>query len=206
MILLETNFHNIITESAQDGKKLYLSGVFMESEKRNRNGRIYQRSEMERAVQKINEAAKAGRYVLGELDHPQGRLDICLENVSHKIIEMKMVGDDAIGKAEILTTVPKGQIAKGLIEAGVQLGVSSRGSGVVEESTGKVSRFDIVTVDLVANPSAINAYPISIYESLQLYRRGGHVENLAEAILHDDAAQKYFKKELLKFVESCFKK
>lgn len=204
MILLETNFQNLITESVQDGKKLYLSGIFMESERQNRNGRVYQREEIERAVQKINEASKVNRHILGELDHPNGSLEIRLENVSHKIVEMRMDGTNAVGKAEIITSVPKGQIAKGLIDAGVQIGVSSRGSGVVEEGSGKVSKFDLVTVDLVANPSANDAYPQSIYESLQLYRQGKLVEDLAEAVIHDDTAQKYFSKEILKYVRDTF--
>jgi len=201
MIITETTFSNIITEATEEGKNLYIKGVFMESEKKNRNGRQYLRSEIEKAVQKVNEAAK-GHPILGELDHPS-TLEVRLENVSHQIVEMYMQGDDAIGKALILPT-PKGQIARSLIEAGVPLGVSSRGSGSVNESTGIVEGFDLVTVDIVANPSAINAYPESVYEHLEFYKRGEMLESLAEAVVHDEAAQKYFKREMLKFIEDLF--
>ena len=200
MYLIESNFTNISAEQSDD-KKLYLKGVFMESERQNRNGREYKRAEIERAVQKVNEAAAAGRYVLGELDHPN-HLTVNAENVSHKIIEMHMQGNDAIGKAEIITTVPKGQIAKGLIEAGVQLGVSSRGSGSVNESTGIVEGFEMVTVDIVINPSAINAFPESVMEHLEYFKHRNEVMNLAEAVIHDKNAQIYFGKEIKKFIES----
>lgn len=208
MILLESQFNNIITEALQSesGKKrFYLKGIFMESEVENRNGRTYQFPEMQNAVTKINSAASAGRHILGELDHP-GSLEIKLENVSHRILDMRMEGNNAIGRAEIIEEVPKGQIAKGLLEAGVQLGVSSRGTGSVEESTGRVSQFELVTVDLVSTPSAHGAYPQSIQESLLLYRKGYVIEDLAEAVIHDEKAQKYFEKELLKFIKERFNK
>lgn len=203
MILIENNFSNVNSDS--NGKNLYLQGIFMESERQNRNGRQYQRQEIEAAVNKINESAQQGRHVLGELDHPNGSLEVSLKNVSHKIVEMQMDGSNAVGKAEIISDLPNGQIAKGLVESGVQLGVSSRGTGSVNES-GIVEGFDIVTVDIVANPSAIDAYPQSIYESLQLYRRGYEVQNLAEAVIYDDRAQKYFEKELMKFIQETFNK
>lgn len=208
MILLENNFSVVIEEGNNpDGKKnLYLQGIFMESERKNRNLRTYRRTEIEKAVQKINEAASQGRHILGELDHPNGTLEVKLENVSHKIISMHMDGNNAIGKAQIIESVPKGQIAKGLIEAGVQLGVSSRGSGMVDEDSGIVENFDVVTVDIVANPSAIDAYPQSITESLYLYRKGKLVESLAEAVIHDEAAQKYFEKEIMKFIKEAYNK
>ena len=207
MILTEEKFTDIapLVEGEGSNKKLYIKGVMMESERKNRNGRIYQRSEMEKVVQKINEAAAKGRHILGQLDHPPS-LEVTLENVSHKIITMEMQGNDAVGKAEILTNVPKGKIAQGLIESGIQLGVSSRGSGQVNEDTGIVEGFDFVTVDLVANPSAINAYPESVMEALDMYRRGYVVQDLAEATIHDKKAQKYFKDELLKFVKETFNK
>ena len=102
MILTESNFAGIITESSSDEKKLYLKGVFMESDVRNRNGRIYQKVEIQAAANKVNESAKSGQYILGHLDHP-ATLEIKLEDVSHKLIEMHMQGSQAIGKAEILT-------------------------------------------------------------------------------------------------------
>lgn len=184
---------------------MYLQGTFMESEKRNRNGRIYQKSQIEAAVDKINEAARQGRHILGELDHPP-TLEVKLANVSHKILEMRMNGNDAVGKAMILETTPNGQIAKNLAESGIVLGVSSRGSGSVNEDTGIVEDFTFITADIVANPSAINAYPTSIMEQLEMYRRGYLVNDLAQAVLHDDKAQKYFQKEIEKFIKETFNK
>lgn len=204
MILIEENFNGIICESNTEGKKLYLNGIFMESEQQNRNGRIYKKSEIESVVQKVNEAATAGRHILGEMDHPEN-LVVSLSEVSHKILEMYMSGNNAIGKAQIMESTPKGQIAKGLIKEGVQLGVSSRGSGQVNEDTGIVEGFNFITVDLVASPSAINAFPQSITEALDMHRRGYIVKDLSESVLHDKAAQKYFEKELCKFIGDAFK-
>lgn len=206
MILTEQNFSNVITETSSDSKKLFIKGIFLESEQKNRNGRIYQRQEIQEAVDKINEAANQGRHILGELDHPSGNLEVSLKNVSHKITEMYMEGNNAIGKAEILESVPAGQIAKGLIESGINIGVSSRGTGMVNESTNMVEGFEIVTVDLVASPSAINAFPQSLRESIEMYRRTGELDNLANAVIHDVSAQKYFEKEIMKFIEETFNK
>lgn len=203
MILLEENFKNILIEAAEEGKKLYLKGIFMESEQKNRNGRIYKKSEISAAVDKVNEAASAGKYILGHLDHPKD-LEVRLENVSHKILEMHMDGNNAIGKAEILDKTPKGQIARSLIESGVQIGLSSRGRGMVNEDTNIVEGFDFITVDLVASPSAISAYPTSVMEAIEMYRRGYIVNDLAEAVLHDDKAQKYFQQEIMKFLRETF--
>lgn len=205
MILIEENFEGVLTESASDGKKTYLSGIFMESGNKNRNGRIYDSAEMQREVDKINEAAKRGHYVLGELDHPNS-LEIKLENVSHKIVEMTMKGNLVYGKAEIIDKHPKGQILKALVDSGVQVGVSSRGSGQVNESTGIVRNFGLVTVDAVATPSCRSAYPQTIQEQLEYYRKGGYVTELAEAVIHDQAAQKYFQAEMKKFIETLYNK
>lgn len=203
MILLENRFNDIVSEAVGDGanRRHYLSGIFMESERQNRNGRTYKRDEIENAVSKVNEAATAGRHILGELDHPNGTLEVKLENAAIRIESMQMDGNNAIGRAKVLST-PKGQIVKALLDDGVQLGVSSRGSGSVQESTGTVENFELVTVDVVANPSAIDAFPQSVFESLQLHRQGKLVENLAEAVLHDQAAQKYFAQEIQKFIQS----
>lgn len=207
MILTEYRDTGIITEAVSVGKekKYYLGGIFMESEQENRNGRTYKTDEIAAAVERINEAARSGRHILGELDHPDGSLDVKLKNVSHRIVEMEMVGNNAVGKAEIITQNPAGQIVKGLMEAGIQLGVSSRGSGSVNESTGRVENFNMVTVDIVANPSAINAYPETLQESLYL-KRNRNLNDLAEAVLHDTKAQEYFQKELFKFIGTLTQK
>ena len=205
MILIEENFDGVLMESAVDGKKTYLSGIFMESGNKNRNGRIYDSAEMQREVDKINAAAKAGRFVLGELDHPNS-LEIKLENVSHKIVEMTMKGNLVYGKAEIIEKHPKGQILKALVDSGIQVGVSSRGSGQVNESTGTVRNFGLVTVDAVATPSCRSAYPETIQEQLEYYKRGGIVTDLSEAVIHDIAAQRYFQAEMKKFIETLYNK
>lgn len=202
MLLKEENFSGIdsLTENLQDGKKFYLQGVFAEAELKNRNGRIYKLSEMEKEVMKINEAAAAGRHVLGELDHPD-TLEVKLANVSHKIVEMKMVGNQAIGRAEILQNHPNGQIAIGLMKDGVQLGVSTRGSGRVDTRTKIVEGFNLITVDIVATPSAQNAYPQTLREQLEMAGNGEIItEAAAGMVANDPIAQKYFQTELRKFI------
>lgn len=201
MILTEQNLEGIITESAQDGKKLYLKGVFMEAEKKNRNGRTYLLEEMQKEVDRHNAMFAEGNHMLGELDHPSGRLDVSLKNVSHKITELKMQGNQVIGTAEILEKTQAGSILKGLVDSGVRVGVSSRGKGQLNESGG-VSNFHLVTIDAVAMPSAQNAYPESIMESLEAYKRGEIVNDLAEAVIYDAAAQKYFLEEMCKFIKA----
>ncbi len=198
MILTESNFQGILAESDSEGKKLYLKGVFMEAETRNRNGRIYALSEIGRAANKVNEHADNGRFILGELDHPS-TLEVKLENVSHKLLSVRMNGNQAIGKAEVLTLHPKGKILEALIKSGINVGVSTRGAGDVHPTTGIVEGFEMITIDAVATPSA-NAYPQSVNEALDMYARGVEVSNLAEAVTHDVAAQKYFNDEIQKFL------
>ena len=205
MIIVEQNFHNVLAETHSDTQKLYLKGVFMEAEETNRNGRRYARDEISSAVDHVNEAAQEGRFILGELDHPAGRLEVHAQKVSHKLVEMTMNGNQAYGKAEILTELPMGKIAKGLIESGVQLGMSSRGTGSVN-SDGTVSGFRFKTVDIVVEPSANNAYPESITESLAMYRRGDIVKDVALMSAHDPMAQKYLNEELNQFIAQIFKR
>jgi hypothetical protein len=207
MILFEEKFNSVqpLIESANGEKKLFMKGIFAESEERNQNGRIYDLNEMQLEVARINEAASQGRYVLGELDHPS-TLEIKLENVSHKIVEMWMEGTKAYGKAEVIAGHPKGQILKALIESGVRVGVSTRGSGQVNESTGRVTNFRMVTIDAVATPSARNAFPETLEEQLQYYNRGAVISNLSEAVIHDQAAQMYFKSEMDKFIQNVLLK
>ena len=112
-VLIESNFKNLITESIEDGKKLYIKGVFLQGEVKNRNQRTYPKQQIVNAVNKLNETINNGEDVLGELDHPKD-LEISLKNVSHKIETIYMEGTDAIGKALILST-PMGNIAKSLI-------------------------------------------------------------------------------------------
>jgi hypothetical protein len=207
MILLEENFEDVQASVSEDKKKTYLFGVFAEAETKNRNGRVYDLKEMTREVQRINDLAKANRHVLGQLDHPVPQtLDISLKEVSHRIVEMRMDGNKALGKAEILESHPNGQILKGLVTSGVNVGVSTRASGQLDESTGRVSKFSLKTVDAVATPSCQSAYPETIQEQLQLYRRGHIINDLSEAVIHDPIAQKYFQIELKRFVETVLSK
>lgn len=195
---------NLIQESAQDGKSLCLSGIFMQADIKNRNGRTYPLSEISEAVNgaKLRIAEQNG--LMGELDHPQ-TLQINLDRVSHVITELWMQGANAYGKAKLINT-PMGNIAQELIKNGVKIGVSSRGAGNVNESGG-VTGFQFITVDIVAQPSAPNAYPGSIYEAIQHAKNGNQVMTLAEQVRHDAAAQKYLKKEILKWLsEGVFAK
>lgn len=183
----------IVEQHATRGS--YLSGIFMQADRKNHNSRIYPLSEIAAAVHSVNQTISEGHTVYGELNHPDN-LTIDLNNVSHIITEMRMDGSNAIGKAKIMNT-PKGQIVKAILEAGGKLGVSSRGSGNVVE--GVVSGFSLVTVDIVATPSAPDAYPNHVMESIQDNTK---IMTLAEAVRHDPKAQKFFKEELLKAFEA----
>lgn len=186
---------NLIVMENEVTKSSYLSGIFMQADITNGNQRVYPLDEIGAAVQSVNKRIAEGLSVYGELNHPDN-LSIDLNNVSHIITEMVLDGKNAVGKAKILNT-PKGQIVKAILEGGGKLGVSSRGSGNVVE--GRVSGFNLVTVDIVAQPSAPNAYPSHVMESLNGEKK---ILTLAEAVCHDDAAQKYFKKELAAFFEA----
>jgi hypothetical protein len=197
--------HNLITESSTDGKGLYLSGCFMQAETRNRNGRIYPIAEMQTAVEQLNKMIQEEGSVRGELDHPPS-LQVASDRVSHEITELRIEGNMVFGKAKILPT-PMGNIAKVLMtESKKKIGVSSRGAGEVNEN-GIVSGFNLVTIDLVGTPSCSSAYPTSIYESIERAKNGQQIITLAESVVHDDAAQKYLVKEVLKMLrEEIFKK
>jgi len=189
---------NIITESSDDGKNLYMQGIFVQGEKRNQNQRVYPVSEISKAVKVIQQKIETGYSVLGEADHPDD-LNINLDRVSHMITNMSMKGNDGIGKLKMLPT-PMGNICKTLLESGVRLGVSSRGSGNVDGS-GNVSDFEIITVDIVANPSAPDAYPDPIYEQIMNHRRGNTIWDVANAVKHDNQAQRYLRSEVINFIK-----
>lgn len=189
----------IITEASQDGKNTWLSGVFMQAEINNRNGRVYPIGEITRAVDSAGKLIKEHGGIFGELDHPQ-TLNINLDRISHVITEMRMEGNNAIGKAKLLDT-PMGQIAQELVKSGVKIGVSSRGAGSVNEGGG-VSDFNFVTVDLVATPSAPGAMPEAVYESMISEAKGAKVITLAQQLREDKDAQKYFKKAILDFLNT----
>lgn len=190
---------NLVEQASTDGKNVWLSGIFMQAELKNRNGRRYPLNELTVAVQNAATRIKESKGIMGELDHPQ-TLSINLDRVSHVITDIRLEGSNAMGKAKLIDT-PMGQIAKELVRSDVALGVSSRGAGNVNES-GDVSGFQFVTVDIVAQPSAPGAYPGTVYESLEQYKKGHNIMELAEAVKYDPAAQKYFKIEIMKWLET----
>lgn len=186
------------TEVANEGKDLYMKGLFIEGDKKNHNGRIYGRDQIASAVSQINEQIKSGYSVLGEVDHP-ANLRINLDRVSHMIDKMWCEGANGYGRMKILPT-PMGNIVRAMLDSGVKLGVSSRGSGEVDDNSGKVSGFEIVTVDIVAQPSAPNAYPTAVYESLMNMKHGHKIAGLAAEVNQDKKAQKYLQSELSKLI------
>jgi hypothetical protein len=198
---LTFNQANIVTEAVEEsnGKSLYMKGIFIEGDVRNQNNRIYPKEEIHKAVKAINEKIKKGYSVLGEADHPDD-LNINLDRVSHIITEMDINGNNGVGKLKILPT-PMGNICKTLLESGVKLGVSSRGSGNVNES-GHVKDFEIITVDIVANPSAPDAYPDPIYERIMNHRRGNVLMDVASAVKDDKRAQRYLQEEVTKLINN----
>lgn len=202
--LTETNsFGQMATEltESKDGsgkKDLYLSGICLQASVKNHNGRVYPVHEIKRAVDQMNETLK-NASICGELNHPQD-LQINLERASHMITEMKMDGANGLGKLKILPT-PMGNLVKSLLEGGVKLGVSSRGSGNVDELTGVVSDFEIVTIDIVSQPSAPNAFPTAIYEQLLNMKHGHKVIDLSAEALVDRRVDNYLRNEVTKIIK-----
>ncbi len=184
------------SSSTSGGKDMYINGIFMQAEIRNRNQRVYPYQEINNACNYAAQLIKENNGIFGELDHPNN-LTIDPKNISHAILELKMQGNDAYGKAKILNT-PAGLIAKELFNSGVKVGVSSRGAGEVNE--GIVSNFQFITIDVVVNPSAQGATPSAVMESVERARNANRIISLAEALNHDDAAQKYFKREIMKWL------
>ena len=170
MKLITEHFDNLqyITEEKDGKKNTFIEGIFMQAEKKNRNGRVYPKKVLYGAVEKyLDEQVKTGRAV-GELAHPEGPT-INLDKVSHKITELKFDGDNVVGKAQVLNT-PMGKIVEGLIEGGVKLGVSSRGMGTVENVQGVnmvQEDYLLATVDIVQDPSAQGAFVNGIMEGVE---------------------------------------
>jgi hypothetical protein len=190
----------MVVESADNssgGKDLHMKGIFIQGGVKNANQRVYPVEEIGRAVTTLNEQIAEGYSVCGEVDHPEG-LNINLDRVSHLITDMWMDGANGYGKLKILPT-PMGNLVKTMLESGVKLGVSSRGSGDVD-ATGNVNGFEIITVDVVAQPSAPGAYPTPIYEHL-MNERGGYKAFLtSKEVTGDPKAQKYIAESLLNII------
>ena len=168
-LITETNEDiNFICEADEkSGKKNYfIEGIFMQAEQKNRNGRIYPTGVLMPVVEKYNKDYVAQNRALGELNHPQGPT-VNLDRASHMIKELKQSGSDIIGKAKVMET-PMGKIAMNLIDEGAKLGVSSRGMGSLKMTEGGVNEvqkdFMLAAVDIVADPSAPNAFVNGIME------------------------------------------
>ena len=186
----------LVAEADTEGGFYRLRGLFLEGETTNHNGRSYPREEVEKAVSMLNERIQTHGPVPGELDHPEG-LNVNFDRISHLITDMKMEGNNGMGTMKVIKA-GLGLIVEGCIAAGMQVGVSSRGSGNINHD-GRVSDFDIVTVDIVANPSAPNAYPqISLAESITNNVHGREAWYLTDYVKTDAAAQKYFEQEITK--------
>lgn len=157
-----------VLNEAKSGQNMKIRGVFQRADEANNNKRIYSRTLLEREMTRLGESIK-NRSLMGELDHPSYE-SVKLANVSHIITNLRMVGNEMIGEAEILNT-PAGQVAQKLIEGGVRVGISSRGMGTLTEGMGGVKHvnedFKLVTFDLVADPSTRGAFP-GLTESTQI--------------------------------------
>ena len=196
---LTFNQAGIVVEGAGEGKDLYMKGICIQGGVKNANERVYPVNEIEKAVNQLNEQIHNGYSVMGEVDHPED-LKINLDRVSHIIQSMWMDGPNGFGKLKILPT-PMGQLVSTMLNAGVKLGVSSRGSGNVNDANGHVSDFEIVTVDIVAQPSAPNAYPKAIYEGLHNMKYGHKVLEIAKDVQQGDRkVQRYLKEEVKRLI------
>jgi len=202
-ILIERLSHNQasvksrIVESDDGSKSMFMEGIFVQGNVKNANQRVYPVSEITNAVNSVQAKIKEGFPVLGECDHPP-ELTVNVDRVSHIIENMWMDGPNGYGKLKIVPT-PMGNIIRTLIESGATLGVSSRGSGEVDHA-GNVSNYEIITVDIVAQPSAPDAYPKAIYEGLMNMNGGYDTWKLAQNVQNDKDAQKYLSKEIVKFI------
>lgn len=160
----------LLTEADASGKKsLFIEGIFAQSEKKNRNGRIYPKVVMEQSVNAYIENHVKKKRALGEISHPDGRPQVKPELASHLITELKFNGNDVYGKAKVLET-PQGMVLAGLLNGGVQMGVSTRGLGTVSERAGQTyvnSDYLIAAIDAVADPSGIDCFVDAVNESQQ---------------------------------------
>jgi hypothetical protein len=173
-----TNDVQCIVEKKEDGSKSFvIEGVFAQAEQKNRNGRIYPKAVMEGAVNKYVKEQVSQKRAVGELNHPEGPT-VNLDKVSHLITDLTFEGNNVMGKAQILDT-PMGQIVKGLLEGGVQLGVSTRGMGSLEQRNGTMyvrEDFILNTVDIVQDPSAPGAFVNGIMEGVEWVWNNGMIE------------------------------
>jgi len=198
---------SVFLEDSEDAfgnksKTLHLKGLMIQGDVRNHNQRVYPLTEIKRAVDDIKTKLKEGQTIFGELDHPDD-LKINLDRVSHAITDMWIEGANGYGKLKLIPT-PMGNIVKTILESGMKLGVSSRGTGNVDETSGRVSDFEIVTVDVVAQPSAPAAFPVPVYESLMNMRHGYKTLELSKELLeakNDPRVQKYLRESIIRLIQ-----
>ena len=175
LITEEISSVKFVTEGKGSSKKMYIEGTFLQGEIKNRNGRMYPVSTLAKEVGRYNESFVNKGRALGELGHPDGPT-VNLDRVSHKIVSLRQEGNNFVGKAQLLDT-PMGKIAKSLLDEGVMLGVSSRGIGSIKEDTNGVKvvgeDFMLATADIVADPSAPDAFVSGIMEGKEWIWEGG---------------------------------
>ena len=167
----------VLTEEKNGKKKLIIEGVFAQADKKNRNGRVYPLPVMEKAIGTyVDNQVSKGRAV-GELNHPEGPT-VNLDKVSHKIDSLKFKGNDVMGKATVLDT-PMGKVVEGLLDGGVQLGVSTRGMGSLMQQNGAMvvkDDFILNAVDIVQDPSAPSAFVNGVMEGVEWVWNNGIIE------------------------------
>ena len=178
-----------ISEDAKGKKALHIEGIFMQANMKNRNGRMYPKEVLEKEVNRYNKEYIAKNRAYGELGHPQGPT-INLERVSHMITKLESEGSNFMGKAKIMTDTPYGKIVESLINEGAQLGVSSRGMGSLKQvnGTNEVQKdFYLATAaDIVADPSAPNAFVNGIMESKEWVWDNGIIREADIANMHTE--------------------
>jgi hypothetical protein len=196
---LTEDVKNLVEANESGVKSHYISGIFMQGAIKNRNGRVYPTSILENEVNRYSSTHIAKNRAMGELNHPSGPT-INLDRVSHVIKELRREGDNFIGKAKILDT-PMGIVAKNLIDEGIQLGVSSRGLGSVR-SVGGINEvqndFHLATVDIVADPSAHEAFVEGLHEGAEwIWENGVYRQQVLEDIKKETNKKSLTESELL---------
>ena len=212
MQLITEVFEDLQFITEEKGKNLFIEGVFLQANKKNRNGRVYPTEVLQREVKRYTENYVDKNRAYGELGHPAGPT-INLERVSHMIKELKQDGDNFIGKAKIMTETPMGAIAKNLIGEGATLGVSSRGMGSVKKSSGTdvvQNDFYLATAaDIVADPSAPDAFVNGIMEGKEWVWENGVIRE-AQIATYKTEIQSAKKKQLeevkIRVFENFFQK
>ena len=213
-LITQTPINESLDFLIEEGNKdkpanLYVTGVYMVADEKNRNNRIYSKEEMEKEVKRYNEEFVSKNRALGELEHPQSAT-VNSERACHLITELKMEGNTVRGKSKILST-PLGEVMKSLIRDGVKMGMSSRALGQLEEKGGinHVSNMKLITIDAVADPSAPGAFVNGILESKKfVVKQDGRFEEVYDMFEHKLAAlprkdiDLYLREQIIRFINS----